>query len=269
METDCTIDIDCARVCFDRTGTQGPAVIFVHGGFGSPSELWHVTMQGLPDRYRGYALNNFLRSEPPPDGYTVASFARRLVRFAAELELVRPVIVGHSMGGVVCQLAALEAPDAFGGVVLVSTGPSMKQHGVGQTLLDRLRSEGVSTRLMTDISANWFHRPPPPGFFDAYVARALTAPLEAMIDVQQSLMDTDVLPRLGEIHAPALILHGRQDVGRPIGHAEALREGLPDARLVVFETCGHSPMLEDPAAFDRALADFLDQITEPAARLPK
>lgn len=260
METSLTITVDDARVVFDRTAPAARSVIFVHGGFGSSSELWHLPMSTLPEGVAGYALNNFLRSDPPASGYSVSSFADRLAHFADALNLEAPVIIGHSMGGVVCQIAASRYPDRFGGLVLVGTGPNMQSHGVGQALLDRLRNEGLSRQLMQDISANWFYQDPPEGFFEEYVERALTAPLQAMIDVQASLLEANLLPDLGRIRCPTLIVHGAHDVGRPLQHAERLKNGISGSRLHICEQSGHSPMLETPEEFDAVFHDFLHSI---------
>jgi pimeloyl-ACP methyl ester carboxylesterase len=45
--------------------------------------------------------------------------------------------------------------------------------------------------------------------------------------------------RLDEIRAPALIIHGTEDIVLPFAHAEALRAGLPGSRLVVLRGSGH------------------------------
>jgi len=116
------ITIDGSRVHYtERRGDRQP-VVFLHGGFGSSSELWSGTMAALPDGYCGYAIDNFLNSEAPPDGYNVEAFARRAGAFIAALRLDRPILVGHSMGGVVCQLTALMFPERLGGLVLVCSG---------------------------------------------------------------------------------------------------------------------------------------------------
>lgn len=259
--------VDGRRVVYDRMGEADNAVIFIHGGFGSSSELWHPSMQALPEDFAGYAINNFIRSEAPPEGYSVANFAKRLTGLPAALGLDRPVIVGHSMGGVVCQLASLIAPETFGGMVLVGTGPSMRNHGVGQQLLDRLRTEGFSEQLMREVSANWFYREPPEGFFDGYVARALTASPEAMIDVQASLLETDLVDRLSLISIPTLIVHGAHDVGRPLDHALLLQKGIPGSQLHVCEDSGHSPMLETQDEFNAVFHRFLNTVFNQSAPL--
>ena len=268
MKVSQSIIVEGRRVVYDRIGEADTAVIFVHGGFGSSSELWHSTMQSLPKDFAGYAINNFIRSEAPPEGYSVANFAKRLTMLPAALGLERPVIVGHSMGGVVCQLASIIAPETFGGMVLVGTGPSMRNHGVGQQLLDRLRTEGLSAQMMREVSANWFHREPPEGFFDAYVARALTAPLDAMIDVQASLLDTDLVDRLSVISIPTLIVHGAHDVGRPLNHALLLQEKIRGSQLHVCDESGHSPMLETQDEFNAVFHRFLNAVVNGHASLP-
>ncbi|MBE9640044.1 alpha/beta fold hydrolase [Salipiger mangrovisoli] len=261
MLTHLSTTVDGAKVVYDRTEQDGYPVIFVHGGFGSSSELWHLTMESLPNGFCGYAINNFLRSDAPPDGYTIESLAARVAHFAQALGLERPVIVGHSMGGVVCQQAAINFPEVIGGLVTVGSGPTMKNHNTGRDLLATMRkANGITEELMREISAKWFYKEPPEGFFDAYVSRAMQAPMQAVIDIQASLLDTDLVDDLPKVAAPTLVLHPTEDSGRPMEHAELLMAGIPDARLHVFKDCGHSPMLESKLEFDTVFHAFLDDV---------
>jgi 3-oxoadipate enol-lactonase len=260
-----SVVIEGACVDYDvRKGGDHP-VVFLHGGFGSSSELWARAMTALPQRYTAYAPNNFIRSDPPPTGYNVTAFAHRVGVFIATLGLGRPVLVGHSMGGVVCQLAALEFPDRVAGLVLVCTGASMRNHELGRRLLGEMKSSALPEETIRSVSSHWFHRPPPPGFFEEYVSRAKTASWQAMIDVQASLLATDIEDRLGEIRCPALIVFGAHDTGRTRDHAETLLRGIVGSRLAVMQESGHSPMLETPEAFDAALHQFLAENVWPEA----
>jgi pimeloyl-ACP methyl ester carboxylesterase len=252
------IVIENALVDYDVREGGDQSIIFLHGGFGSSSELWTRTMAALPARYTGYALNNFIRSDPPRTGYNVAAFAHRAGEFIKQLGLVRPVLVGHSMGGVVCQLAALEYPGLVGGLVLVCTGASMRNHELGRRLLAEMKTGGNAEETIRSVSSHWFHRPPPPpGFFDEYVARASSASWQAIIDVQESLIAADVEDRLQEIRVPTLVVYGGHDTGRTIDHAETLLHGIAGSRLAAMTDSGHSPMLETPDAFDAEFHHFL------------
>ena len=177
--------IDGADVHYAVRPGGNNTIVFLHGGFGSSSELWLTTIAGLPAEWTAYAIDNFLRSDAPPGGYNVDAFARRAAGFVRVLGLDRPVFVGHSMGGVVCQLMAIDYPQAVGGLVLTCTGASMTNHQLARNLLDDLRAGGGDPQSIRAISANWFRDPPEP-FFSQYVARACEAPLQAMIDVQAS-----------------------------------------------------------------------------------
>lgn len=253
------IEIDNARVHYALRPGGPNAIVFLHGGFGSSSELWAGTMAALPPEWTGYAIDNFLRSDPPPEGYNVTAFARRAAGFVKALGLNRPVFAGHSMGGVVCQLTATDHPQAVGGLVLTCTGAAMTNHQLARDLLTRLHAERGSPASMRDISANWFREPPQP-FFDEYVARAASAPLQAMIDAQTSLIAADTRERLAQISVPTLVVFGAHDTGRTIDHARMLLNGIKGSELATMADSGHTPMVETPVAYSAVLHSFLQKL---------
>jgi pimeloyl-ACP methyl ester carboxylesterase len=254
------VEIDHARVHYAAHKSGQRAVIFLHGGFGSSSELWATTMAALPPGWSGYAIDNFLRSDAPPDGYNVNAFAKRTAGFIAALGLERPILVGHSMGGVVCQLTALLYPERVGGLVLTCTGAHMTNHNLARELLEELRRNGGDRDNLRAISANWFHRTPG-AFFEGYVDRAASAPLRAMIDVQESLIATDLREKLPHIEAPTLVVFGAHDTGRTMDHAQTLLDGIPGSKLAAMKDSGHSPMVETPETYNAALREFLTALT--------
>jgi proline iminopeptidase len=64
--------------------------------------------------------------------------------------------------------------------------------------------------------------------------------------------------RLGEVRASTLILAGRHDPEAPIPCSRELLDGIPEARLVVFEQSGHFPFVEEEALFTRSVEAFLN-----------
>lgn len=255
-----TVTVKGADVDYDVTGTGATPVLFVHGGFGSSSNLWSRAASALPADCAAYMINLFLRSDPPAGGYTLTGFADRIADFVKALGLPPVILVGHSMGGATSQCVAMRHPDVVAGLVLVATGANVRNHGVAEKLLAQLEADGVTRDNMISISRHWFHEIPDEALFDAYIEDAVQAPLDGMISAQRSLIETDLAPHLGKISAPTLILHGALDHGRTIEHAEILHGGISDSRLTVFDKSGHAPMWETPAEFDAALREFIEDL---------
>jgi pimeloyl-ACP methyl ester carboxylesterase len=59
------------------------------------------------------------------------------------------------------------------------------------------------------------------------------------------------------LDVPALVVGAALDLAIPPAHSEALAAGLPDAELHIIPAAGHMANLEQPAAFNRVLMDFL------------
>ena len=110
---------------------------------------------------------------------------------------------------------------------------------------------------MRQIVRGWFHEEPPAAEMDAMLADALLWPEQALFDLRASMEHADYRPRLGEIAAPTLVVHGEHDRGRPRSQAQSLADGVQHGRLVVLD-CGHTPSQEAPAQFNRHFWAFME-----------
>jgi proline iminopeptidase len=70
----------------------------------------------------------------------------------------------------------------------------------------------------------------------------------------------DITAKLPQITAPTLVTVGRHDWITPVSCSETIAALIPGARLHVFENSGHSPQLEEAAAFQRVVRDFLRSV---------
>jgi pimeloyl-ACP methyl ester carboxylesterase len=81
---------------------------------------------------------------------------------------------------------------------------------------------------------------------------------EGLIAALQAMHDrADSVPTLATIRVPTLILVGAKDTLTPPSMAAAMQGGIPESRLVEIPESGHLTPLENPPAFNAALAEFL------------
>ena len=123
----------------------------------------------------------------------------------------------------------------------------LARRGSFRGMTDRLLPEFVhpdrlaDTELMNDIKA-----------------MSQSIGLEAYFRQQSAIMGRlDSRPMLAEIRCPTLVLVGRQDSRTPLAMAEEIHAGIAGSRLVVVEDCGHLATMEQPAAVNAALRDWL------------
>jgi pimeloyl-ACP methyl ester carboxylesterase len=196
----------------------------------------------------------------------------------------RAVLVGHSLGGSVIGHFALRHPERVQALVFVDgalRGPEAGQGRGGPVLgippwLGALADFGPFQRWgqlallhfatrerMAEVQRSAYYRK------DLVTA----AVVEGYLKVQKIkgwelallgvLRDSgrNALPQpASAIAAPALVVWGEHDPWIPLGSGEALRQALPGAGWVVIPEAGHLPMEEAPAAFNRALLDFLGEV---------
>ncbi len=111
---------DGVRLRFDEAGEGDLPIVFVHGWCCSRDNWRHQVAHFSPS-HRVIALDQrgHGESDKPDQDYTIGGFVDDLAWFIGDRGLDRPVIVGHSMGGVIAMNLARRHPDIARGIVMV------------------------------------------------------------------------------------------------------------------------------------------------------
>jgi pimeloyl-ACP methyl ester carboxylesterase len=87
--------------------------------------------------------------------------------------------------------------------------------------------------------------------------RAMTAP--NLLSAFNALASRDdISDKISSIDVPTLVVHGDTDAAIPLARAQAMKEAIPGAELVVVRG-GHSVSMTNPAPVNAALSDFFEQ----------
>jgi len=217
-------------------------------------------------------LPGFGSSPPlPGGGFDLGAVCRRIETVVSELELERPAMLGHSLGGGLAVRYAAERPDAVRALVLIApagliaTGavrPSWRRpraHALGRGALRAARPVIASSRRLRGRA---FARVVgDPASLDGGLARELltgaaqgrSTPAAGIEIVHAGLRD-----RLHLLTPPALVVWGGRDRVVAPRYAALLRDALPDGRLLMLPAAGHVPMCEQPAEVATAVLELIE-----------
>jgi pimeloyl-ACP methyl ester carboxylesterase len=269
------------ELCVQTFGDpESPAILLI-GGAATSMDWWEEEfcerLASGPRFVIRYDLRDTGQSvsyEPGAPQYGGPDLVTDAVGLLDALRLARAHVVGMSMGGGIAQRLALHHADRVASLTLIATSPG-----------------GADLPPMSDELRAWFEEPPPePDWSDRqavvdYIVEDLrqhagTLPfdeeemrafagriVDRTVNIASSMKnhyllegDEPVGPRLGELTAPTLVLHGTEDPLFPYGHAEALAAEIPGARLLPLKGMGHE--LPPRPIWDQVVAAILDHTAE-------
>jgi pimeloyl-ACP methyl ester carboxylesterase len=249
-----------------------PAVVFVHG-IGGSAAIWE---RQIPS----FEAAGFLAVALDLPGYGAREPVQSMdfEMLAADVEaqldargLSKPVLVGHSMGGMVVQTALRRRPDGYRAAVLACTSSAFGNADGGfqqKFVADRLGPLDAGG-TMADLAPALVDRMMGIGADPAGRARAIEimsrVPPATYRAAVRCLVTFDERAGLGKIAVPVLCLAGENDPNAPAAVMERMAARIPAARYVCLAERGHLPNLEAPAAFDAAILDFLREVLAPAS----
>ena len=252
-----------------------PPLLFLHGGNQS-AHSWDLVSLSLAHRYHIYALDQRGHgdSEWARDAeYAPEQMARDALALIAQEQITSPIVVGHSMGGMVTmRLTALE-PTLPHAVALVDVGPEVSQRGaetirnfvVRNTEFDQLDQfidrvvayDPFRSREHIERTARYNLVQRSDGRYVSKSDRLLHDP-EFRQRARPDSERRDVAHGFHAFPGPTLLIRGERSNILEAEAAKRFVAGLPNARLVEVSDCGHNVHSQNTAGFLDALTPWLD-----------
>lgn len=242
---------------------NSPPLVFLHG-IGGAARAWRGQFETFSDRYRAMAwdMPGYGGSAPLPS-VSIAALADALQDFLQQVDATKPILVGHSIGGMIVQQLLVKSPHIAGAVVLAQTSPAFgKPDGDWQkSFIDaRLgpldRGETLATLAPTLVKELVGDDPDVSGMEIARDCMACV-PDTTYRATMLALMGFDLRNALKNIAVPTLVLSGSKDNNAPAPMMAKMASYIPSATFVELDGVGHLANLERPGAFNAALDSFL------------
>jgi pimeloyl-ACP methyl ester carboxylesterase len=240
-----------SNVAYDEVGL-GKSIVFVHGACENSSFWNHQRI--LSDRFRIIAIDlpGHGKSSPLSREIEIRTYSEIVTEFLSRLCGDKPVLVGHSMGGAIALLNAIERPRSLRGVVLVCTGAKL---GVLPSIREGLRSRFEET-VKAVVGPRQFSSKTNLETIRFVTNEILKCNNGIAAGDYEACNSFDVRQKLQSISIPVLIIAGEEDKMTPATWSTYLKENIPKAKLVVMRDASHLPMLERPNEFNRHLIEF-------------
>ena len=264
-------DVDGAALVPDGPGMRvRPTVVVLHGG---PGSFDHSYLKPDFARLTDVAQVVYLdlpghgRSEHgDPASWTFESCAHGVKDFCEAVGIERPVVIGHSLGGMVAMVFAARYPDVPGALVVQSAPgrfdvarlvEKLRKRGGDEVAATAERVYGGDSESVTREawSRCW-------ALFGPHVvegderARTIVNP-ELNVQALPLLAGFDALDQVGAITCPTLVCTGELDPVMPPDAARELADAVQSARLEVLADAGHFPWKDVPDRYWALLLDFV------------
>ena len=272
-------DTEVGTLKVETHGNQGRPVILIPGLDGG-SWVWQQTVAQMQGSHRVYVvtLAGFNGTPPPASSAHLLDQAdASLLQLIQREHIVKPVLVGHSMGGTLALRFAGEHAGLLSGVVAVDGLPifpgmeriTAQQRQAFVAAMQQKMANETQEQFKTESLAYMQHI----GVLDSAMA-ARYAPLNERSDIKATAayvaedLTADYRDLLKQAHVPILEIspYNAADFSKPpmqmseqqkTDYYRSLLANAPDATVISISPSRHYVMLDQPEKFQQALASFL------------
>ncbi len=267
------IEIDSHfQVEYTQSG-QGSPVVLLHA-FPLCDKMWESQIAALDGQYcviapnaRGFANTTSFVMASAEVSPSIPQLAHDLNAFLDALQITEPIILcGLSMGGYTALNFAHEYPERLRALVLCDTraeGDSPEARAKRDDNIQFTQEKGtwaVTERLLPALVSEQT-RDNNPALMEQLLEWGSSQHISTITEALEALRDRpDATAWLSQINVPTLLIFGEHDALAPPEAIAALKDGIPNSHLEIIPEAGHLSNLEQPAAFNRILLDFLQSL---------
>ncbi|MEU5236473.1 alpha/beta fold hydrolase [Streptomyces lydicus] len=248
---------------------HGPVVVLAHG-FGCDQNMWRLTVPALAEDYRVVLFDYVGSGRSDLTAFSAEryasldGYARDVVEVCEALDLRDAVFVGHSVSAMTGVLAARQAPERIGALVMVAPSPRYiddegYRGGFDEQDIDELLASlesnylGWSSVMAPVIMGN----PERPELAEELTnSFCATDPEMARVFARTTFL-SDSRDDLKSVVVPTLVLECTEDAIAPREVGAFVHRSVPGSTLVTLDATGHCPQLSAPEATNEAITAFL------------
>ena len=247
---------DGVKLFFEDTGSGEPPLLLVHGWtcdhtYMAPQfEHFRRTHRVIAVDLRGHG-----QSDKPQQAYTMAAFTDDLVWLCDQLKVKKPIVIGHSMGGVIGVELAARFPEIPGAVVTLDSPivpPQELIEGLVVPTIEALRGPDYRSAQRKLVAEALFLPTDDPVRKARIVEAMSSAPQHVMASAFENIF-IDTAAAVATCKVPLLILMAAQ----PLSDVIRLRQVCPDVVIGQTVGAGHFHQLEVPEQINAMINRFL------------
>ena len=249
---------------------QGQPMVFL-SETACDGEVWKIYQVPEFSKDHKVIIHDYLgtgQSSKPSIDYTTKLFTEHVIALLDHLDVKDAIVVGHSMGGRVAQLLALDYPQRVKKLVLASTGAHFPlTKGLPLKIMKEMIEWGYEKyerehTILVGWTDEFVKKYPEKIEHYLQVRMRNLCPVEFYLRHLLARQGHDTSQRLQDIRQPTLIIVGEDDrnMTSEINHrmsTEILTKGIPDNKCVVLKNERHSYFFSNPDEAHRAIREFI------------
>jgi pimeloyl-ACP methyl ester carboxylesterase len=237
-------NVQGASLWYAEWGSGSVPVLLLHGGYGNSNYFGNLIPALVKHGYRVIAMDSrgHGRSTRTSAPYTYHLMAEDVIGLLDQLKIDRVSLVGWSDGGCIGYDLALHHPERL--ARLFAFGADADVSG----LKDGFDKNPVFAAYLRRVKAEYVQLSPTPADWDDF---------NAAVGKMWETLPAFTAEELRSIRVPTTIADGEYDEGIRPEHNRYLAATISGANLVILPNVSHFAMLQNPAAFNAAVIEFL------------
>ncbi len=248
-----------------KVGENGPDFVVLHGLFGS-GKNWRSFAGSLEEDFQVWTLDARNHGDSPhADSMSYQQMAEDVVRFFDENELENVILLGHSMGGKTAMQLALQFPDRIAALIVVDIAPVCYDHQQKQLkLIEAMQGLHLAAEMSrSDIEKKLALKIPEKRLLSFLMTNLYrqNGQFQWRIGLEQIAAGMPYLLNYPEVNSvfegPVQFIGGENSAYLKFEYHALIRKKFPESRITMLKNCGHWLHIEQPAAFQKTVNEFL------------
>ncbi len=255
-----SVTIDGREIAYKISGNEsGKKMILIHGLFVN-SDCWRDQLAFFEKDYHlmRFDLYGHGRSHKPGKRFTIRNYVTDMVNLLNHIGWTQNLILmGHSLGGMVALVFALENPAAVNKLVIASSYCFVSNEAITD-VAGRVNSNPID-KFGMGIGKRGLNP------YNEEDAQWIAKQVSDHMTTQDALLATaasagfNICENLRNLQIPTLLIVGEKDITTPVWASEMLHEWLPHSNIEIIEEAAHLVIIDHSEEFNRLVVEFLQK----------